>query len=113
MLEPILGIKDQKQMICVYGTRVKRIRKKGSRGYGSGISMYPTSMEELFAVSDAGTLMPKPLGLSKTEVACLSIRFRELGLLINYINTVCARQCNNSSPPTLSRCFSSTSGELQ
>ena len=60
ILEPILGIVDPKtdqRIKFVGGIRGLKELEKDSTG-GVAFSMYPTSIEELFAVSDAGMLMP-------------------------------------------------------
>lgn len=60
VLEPILGIEDPKtdqRIKFVGGIRgLKELEKDAMNGVA--FSMYPTAIEELFAVSDAGMLMP-------------------------------------------------------
>lgn len=63
ILEPLLGIKDQRtdpNIDFVGGIRgTDELEKLVDNGEASlGISMYPTSIEELLEVSDAGLLMP-------------------------------------------------------
>ncbi len=62
LLEPILGIKDPKtdeNIDFVGGIRgLKELEKRVADDMEVAFSMYPTSMAELFAVSDAGKLMP-------------------------------------------------------
>lgn len=63
ILEPLLGIKDQRtdpNIDFVGGIRgTDELEKLVDNGEASlGISMYPTSIEELVEVSDAGLLMP-------------------------------------------------------
>ena len=63
ILEPMLGIKDQRtdpNIDFVGGIRgTDELEKLVDNGEAAmGISMYPTSIEELLAVSDAGQLMP-------------------------------------------------------
>lgn len=60
VLRPMLGIEDpktDKRIKFIGGIRgLKELEKQA--GNGVAFSMYPTSMKELFAVSDAGLLMP-------------------------------------------------------
>lgn len=62
ILEPFLGIRDPKtdqRIRFVGGIRGKEELKKMADAYqGVAFAMYPTSMTELFAVADAGKLMP-------------------------------------------------------
>lgn len=63
ILEPLLGIKDQRtnpNIDFVGGIRgTDELEKLVDNGEAAlGISMYPTSIEELVEVSDAGLLMP-------------------------------------------------------
>ena len=69
LLGPILGIRDpktDKRIDFVGGIRglkelerrVQTEQEKGGTGLAVAFSMYPTSMAELFAVADAGRLMP-------------------------------------------------------
>lgn len=62
LLQPILGIEDpktDKRIDFVGGIRgVKELRKRISEDGVVAFAMYPTQMSELFAVADAGLLMP-------------------------------------------------------
>ena len=62
VLGPILGIEDPKtdrRIDFVGGIRgVKELERRADACGGAAFLMYPTSMEELFAVADAGLLMP-------------------------------------------------------
>ncbi|MBQ3392049.1 MAG: DUF1015 domain-containing protein [Lachnospiraceae bacterium] len=62
VLGPILGIGDPKEdprISFVGGIRgLAELEKKVKTDSAAAFSMYPTSMEELFAVADAGLLMP-------------------------------------------------------
>ena len=63
LLSPVLGIKDPKEdarIGFVGGIRgLKELeRMVDEDGWAAAFSMYPTSMDELFAVADAGALMP-------------------------------------------------------
>ena len=62
LLKPILGIKDpgkDKRIIFVGGIRgLKELEHCVENGFQVAFSMYPTSMQELFSVADAGRLMP-------------------------------------------------------
>ena len=63
VLEPVLGIKDPKEdprISFVGGIRgLEELQKRVDSGKAmAAFSMYPTSMNELFAVADAGELMP-------------------------------------------------------
>ena len=63
ILSPILGIKDPKtdsRISFVGGIRgLKELQNMvDAQGEGVAISLYPTSMQELLAVADAGMLMP-------------------------------------------------------
>ena len=59
---PVLGIEDprtDKRIDFVGGIRgLKELERRVREGMASAFSMYPTSMEELLAVADAGRLMP-------------------------------------------------------
>ena len=60
VLEPILGITDPRtdqRIQFVGGIRGLKVLEKDAVN-GVAFSMYPTAIEELFAVSDAGMLMP-------------------------------------------------------
>lgn len=60
VLRPILGIEDPKtnqRIKFVGGIRGLKELEKDSEN-GVAFSMYPTAIEELLAVSDAGMLMP-------------------------------------------------------
>lgn len=60
VLEPLLGIKDpktDKRIKFIGGIRGLKALEEQTKD-GVAFSMYPTSMQELFAVSDAGLLMP-------------------------------------------------------
>lgn len=62
LLSPVLGIKDPKtdsRIDFVGGIRgLKELERRTHTDCKAAFSLYPTSMEELFAVSDAGLLMP-------------------------------------------------------
>ena len=62
LLGPVLGIKDprtDKRMDFIGGIRgLKELEKRCSQDMAVAFSMYPTSIEELFSVADAGLLMP-------------------------------------------------------
>lgn len=62
LLEPVLGIKDprtDKRIDFIGGIRgLKELERRVSEDMTVAFSMYPTSISELFAVSDAGKLMP-------------------------------------------------------
>lgn len=62
VLEPVLGIKDpktDKRIDFVGGIRgTKELEKRVNTDMAAAFSMYPTSIEELFTVADAGRLMP-------------------------------------------------------
>ena len=62
LLDPILEIKDpktDKRIDFVGGIRgVKELRRRLDTDSAVAFAMYPTSIEELFAVADAGLLMP-------------------------------------------------------
>lgn len=62
LLQPILGIEDprlDKRIDFIGGIRgLTELERRVSQDMKVAFSMYPTSIEELFAVSDAGKLMP-------------------------------------------------------
>lgn len=62
LLEPILGIKDprtDKRVDFVGGIRgLEELKKRADSDMMVAFAMYPTSIEELLAVADAGRLMP-------------------------------------------------------
>lgn len=62
LLKPVLGIKDprtDKRIDFIGGIRgLKELERRVTLDMEVAFSMYPTSIEELFAVSDAGRLMP-------------------------------------------------------
>lgn len=62
LLKPILGIKEpgkDNRIIFVGGIRgLKELEHCVVNGFQVAFSMYPTSMQELFSVADAGRLMP-------------------------------------------------------
>lgn len=62
ILDPVLGIRNPKadpRIRFVGGIRgLEALREMADRSGGAAFSMYPTSMEELLAVADAGKLMP-------------------------------------------------------
>lgn len=62
LLEPILGIEDPRRddrIDFIGGIRgLKELERRCSQDMRVAFSMYPTSINELFAVSDAGKLMP-------------------------------------------------------
>lgn len=62
ILGPVLGIKDPKtdsRIQFIGGIKgLKPLEETADRRGGVSFSMYPTSMEELLAVADAGMLMP-------------------------------------------------------
>ena len=62
LLDPILGIKDQrtdKRIDFVGGIRARRIEKRVNGGdMALAISLYPVSIQQLFDVADSGNVMP-------------------------------------------------------
>ena len=62
VLEPILGIQDpktDKRIDFVGGIRgLGELERRVHTDMKAAFSLYPTSIEELFAVADAGRLMP-------------------------------------------------------
>lgn len=62
LLKPILGIKEpgkDNRIIFVGGIRgLKELEHCVENGFQVAFSIYPTSMQELFSVADAGRLMP-------------------------------------------------------
>ena len=62
LLEPVLGIKDPKtdgRIDFVGGIRgLKELERRVDEDCAAAFAMYPTSIQELFAVADAGKLMP-------------------------------------------------------
>lgn len=62
LLEPVLGIKDPRtdeRIDFVGGIRgLEELQKRADSDMEVAFAMYPTSIQELFAVSDAGRLMP-------------------------------------------------------
>ena len=62
VLAPILGIDDPKtdrRISFVGGIRgLAELQRRADEKGGVAFAMYPTSMEELLAVADAGLLMP-------------------------------------------------------
>lgn len=62
LLEPVLGIRDpktDKRIDFVGGIRgLEELERRVKTDMKVAFSMYPTSIEELFAVADAGKLMP-------------------------------------------------------
>ncbi len=62
LLEPILGIQDprtDKRIDFVGGIRgLGELQRRVDEGMAVAFALYPTAMEELMAVSDAGLLMP-------------------------------------------------------
>ena len=62
LLEPVLGITDpktDKRIDFVGGIRgMKELERRVSEDCRIAFAMYPTSIGELFAVADAGLLMP-------------------------------------------------------
>jgi len=62
LLGPVLGIGDprtDKRIDFIGGIRgLKELEKRCSQDMAVAFSMYPTSIQELFAVADAGLLMP-------------------------------------------------------
>ncbi len=62
LLGPVLGIKDPKQdprIDFIGGIRgLSALKERVDAGWAAAFAMYPTSIEELFAVADAGELMP-------------------------------------------------------
>ena len=62
LLKPILGIKEpgkDNRIIFVGGIRgLKELEHYVENGFQVAFSMYPTAMQELFSVADAGRLMP-------------------------------------------------------
>ena len=62
LLDPILGIKDprkDKRIEFIGGIRgIKELKRRCRKDMKVAFAMYPTSIAELFAVADAGLLMP-------------------------------------------------------
>ena len=62
ILEPLLGIEDPRRderIDFIGGLRVfEELEKRVEDGWAAAFTLYPTSMEELMAVADAGLLMP-------------------------------------------------------
>lgn len=62
LLNPVLGVKDpriDKRVDFIGGIRgLKELEKRCAEDMTVAFSMYPTSIEELFQVADAGLLMP-------------------------------------------------------
>lgn len=62
LLSPVLGIGDPRtdqRIDFIGGIRgVEELEKRVASGWAAAFYMYPTSMEELFSVADAGRLMP-------------------------------------------------------
>ena len=62
LLEPVLGIKDPRsdeRIDFIGGIRgLKELEKRADSDMKVSFAMYPTSIDELFAVADAGMLMP-------------------------------------------------------
>lgn len=62
LLAPILGITDPRtdsRIEFIGGIRgIKELERRVSQDMKAAFSMYPTSMEELLNVADAGLLMP-------------------------------------------------------
>ena len=62
LLSPVLGIKDPKtdsRIDFVGGIRgMEELKRRCETDCAAAFAMYPTSIQELFAVVDAGLLMP-------------------------------------------------------
>ena len=62
LLAPVLGIQDPKtdsRIDFVGGIRgLKELERRCSLDCAAAFAMFPTSIQELFAVADAGRLMP-------------------------------------------------------
>ena len=62
LLEPVLGIADprtDRRIAFIGGIRgTKELERRCGEDMRVAFSMYPTSMEELLSVADAGLLMP-------------------------------------------------------
>lgn len=62
LLAPVLGIRDSKidrRIDFIGGIRgLEELRRRADNEAGAAFAMYPPSMGEMFAVSDAGLLMP-------------------------------------------------------
>lgn len=62
LLKPVLGIKDPRtdeRIDFVGGIRgLEELKRRADSDMEAAFAMYPTSIQELFAVSDAGLLMP-------------------------------------------------------
>ena len=74
LLSPVLGIRDPKtdaRIDFVGGIRgLQELERRVQTDCAVAFAMYPTSIEELFAVADAGLLMPpNPHGLSRSCAA--------------------------------------------
>lgn len=62
LLEPVLGIHDpktDKRVDFIGGIRgMEELKKRADEDMEVAFAMYPTSIQELFEVADAGLLMP-------------------------------------------------------
>ncbi len=62
LLGPVLGIEDprtDKRIDFIGGIRgLEELKRRVDGGMAVAFALYPTSIEELFAVADAGLLMP-------------------------------------------------------
>lgn len=62
LLSPVLGIRDprtDKRIDFVGGIRgIEELKRRADGDMEVAFAMYPTSIRELFAVADAGLLMP-------------------------------------------------------
>jgi len=62
LLDPVLGIKDlrlDKRIDFVGGIRgIEELEKRVKRDMAAAFALYPTRMEELIAIADAGEIMP-------------------------------------------------------
>ena len=69
ILDPVFGIKDPKKdprVRFIGGIRgLEALEQASEETGGVAFAMYPTSMDELLSVADAGRLMP-PKGFSST-----------------------------------------------
>lgn len=81
ILGPILGIADprtDKRIDFVGGIRgLEELERRVHEGMAVAFSMYPTTVQDLMDIADAGLIMPpNQLGLNpSSEAACLSTSF--------------------------------------
>jgi uncharacterized protein (DUF1015 family) len=77
LLEPVLGIRDQKKdkrIDFIGGAEsTKKLERRVKDGGGVAFSFYPVSVDELLAVADAGMIMPPK------SMVCTQASFRASG----------------------------------